>query len=108
MAVAPLGLVAVTGSIRAVVLLCGSPCKNEEHLVECLKKWVRHWLKVPINAVLTLCSGACCVAAVVVVANMVKFLGGSGLEGKVMVVPFPVETTFPTPPLCVEDIDSWK
>ena len=63
---------------------------------------------MPINAVLTLCSGACCAVAVVVVANMVKFLGGSGLEGKVMVVPFPVETTFPTPPLCVEDIDSWK
>ena len=74
-----------------------------------MKKWVLRWLKVvQINAVLTLCSGACCVAAVVVVANMVKFLGGSGLEGKVMVVPFPVETTFPTLPLCVEDIDSWK
>ena len=38
MAVAPLGLVAVTGSIRAVVALCGSPCNNEEHLVECFKK----------------------------------------------------------------------
>ena len=58
---------------------------------------------------LTLCSGGCCCAvAVVVVANMVKFLGGSGLEGRVMVVPLPVETTFPPPPLGVEDIDSWK
>ena len=46
---------------------------------------------------------------VVVVASSVKFLCGSGLEGRVMVVPLPVDTTAPPPPDAdVEDIDSYK
>ena len=64
-------------------------------------------MQINVAILPTLCSGGCCAVAVVVVANMVKFLGGSGFEGKVMVVPLPVETTFPPPPLGVE-IVSWK